>query len=181
MYREAAVLIHARDDAGAALHCPWMVVDDDTALILGRELLGFPKKLAEIELAERGDRVVGSVRRRGAEIMRIEAALGSTEAQPRPLFGQRMVNAIGTPVTGMKLVDLAPADETIHASRLAEAKVTLASSERDPLGELSAEPAATARYLRLDFGKAAGAGSGPSLLGDVDSDWLGRRFYPRAL
>jgi len=27
-----------------------MVVDDDTALILGRELLGFPKKMADIEL-----------------------------------------------------------------------------------------------------------------------------------
>jgi acetoacetate decarboxylase len=27
-----------------------MVVDDDTALILGREMLGFPKKMADIEL-----------------------------------------------------------------------------------------------------------------------------------
>jgi acetoacetate decarboxylase len=181
VYREAAVLLHARDDQGAALHCPWMVVDDDTALILGRELLGFPKKLAEIELAESGERVVGTVRRRGTEIMRIEAALGSTEATPAPMFGRRMVNAIGTPVTGMKLVDLAPTEEVIHASRLAEAKVALCSSERDPLGDLQAAPAATARYLRLDMGKAGGAGAGPSLLGDVDSEWLGRRFYPRAM
>jgi acetoacetate decarboxylase len=27
-----------------------MAVDDDTALILGREMLGFPKKMADIEL-----------------------------------------------------------------------------------------------------------------------------------
>ena len=36
VYREAAVLLHAADTKGPALHCPWMVVDDDTALILGR-------------------------------------------------------------------------------------------------------------------------------------------------
>jgi acetoacetate decarboxylase len=43
-YREAAVLIHVKTPFGRGLHCCWMVVDDDTALILGRELLGYPKR-----------------------------------------------------------------------------------------------------------------------------------------
>jgi len=43
-YREVGVLLHARLRGKPVLHVAWMVVDDDTALILGRELLGFPKK-----------------------------------------------------------------------------------------------------------------------------------------
>lgn len=179
VYREAAVLLHARDAKGPALHCPWMVVDDDAALILGRELLGFPKKLAEIRLDEGDERALATVVRRGAEVLRIEAELGAAEAQPAPLFGQRLVNAIGTPVTGMKLVELAPTDEAIRSARRAQAKLTLTSSERDPLGELEPAPSAAGRLMTLDFGRAGGAG--PKLLGDVDADWLGRSFIPRAL
>ena len=77
VYREAGILLHARDGAGPARHCSWMVVDDDAALILGREMLGYPKKMAEISLVESGSGVVGSVRRKGTEIMRIEASLGA--------------------------------------------------------------------------------------------------------
>ena len=42
VYKEAAVLLHCRDAKGPHLHCPWMVVDDDTALILGRVICTFP-------------------------------------------------------------------------------------------------------------------------------------------
>jgi acetoacetate decarboxylase len=181
VYREAAVLLHARDERGPAVHCPWMVVDDDTALILGRELLGFPKKMADIRLEVSDDRAVGTVARKGVEILRIEAQVGAAEAQPAPLFARRMVNVIGTPVTGMKLVDLAPTFERIHDSRRAEAKVSLSSSERDPLGELEPAPSAVGRLLTLDFGSAGERGPGPQLIGDADAAWLGRRLYPRAL
>src|SRR6056297_2428422 len=46
-YHEAALLIHVKTPLGKGLHCPWMVVDDDTALIYGREILGYPKKAAQ--------------------------------------------------------------------------------------------------------------------------------------
>jgi acetoacetate decarboxylase len=179
VYREAAVLLHVSDDRGPALHCPWMVVDEDTALILGREVLGFPKKMAEIALEERGAHVVGTVRRRGTEVMRLEAELGAPEVDPAPLFAQRVVNVIGTLVGGLQLVELPPAQESIRASRRAEVKVTLASSDRDPLAELGAAPSGRARYLELDFG--AEGGPQPALLGAVDAAWTERRFFARAL
>jgi acetoacetate decarboxylase len=179
VYREAGVLLHARDAQGEALHCSWMVVDEDAALILGRELLGFPKKMAEIHLEESGVSVLGSVTRKGTELLRIEAELQEDEAHPAPLFGRRVVNAIGTPITGMKLVDVAPAAETIHASRLAEAKVMLASSDRDAFGGLTVPPTAPARYVRLDFGSFPAPQ--PQLLGDVEAEWTERRFYPRSM
>jgi len=182
VYREAAVLVHAADALGPALHCPWMVVDEDTALILGREMLGFPKKMAEIVLEEHEGRAVGTVRRRGTELMRLEATLGEIDARPAPLFGRRMVNVIGTLPTGMKLIDLPPAAEQIHSVRSGEAKVALFSSERDPLGAL--QPAATgrARLVHLDFGAmdATGSPAKSPILGDVDAAWTARHFLLRS-
>lgn len=183
VYREAGILLHARDAAGAASHCSWMVVDDDAALIGGREILGFPKKMAEISLVESGSGVVGSVRRKGTEIMRIEAALGARESEPAPFIGRRFVNAIGTPVTGIKLLDLPPVGEAIHASRRGEGKLTLTSSERDALGELRVPPDCSARYMTLSFGVAA-ALQGPLdrelLTGDVDAAWVTRMAVLRS-
>src|SRR5262245_28878014 len=45
VYREAGVFFEVSTLRGAALYSPWMLVDDDVALIAGRELLGYPKKL----------------------------------------------------------------------------------------------------------------------------------------
>ena len=48
-YHEAALLLKVTVDGRRALHCPWMLVDSDVALIAGREILGFPKKMGEFE------------------------------------------------------------------------------------------------------------------------------------
>jgi len=46
-YHEAALLLKVTVDGRRALHCPWMLVDSDTSMIAGREILGFPKKMGE--------------------------------------------------------------------------------------------------------------------------------------
>ena len=177
VYREAGILLHARDGAGPARHCSWMVVDDDAALILGREMLGYPKKMAEISLVESGSGVVGSVRRKGTEIMRIEASLGERESEPGPFLGTRVVNAIGTPITGTKLLDLPPTAEAIHASRRGEGKLTLTSSERDALGDLGVPPDCPVHYMTVSFAAATNRETftGPDrLIGEVDAAWVTR-------
>ncbi len=178
IYHEAAVLLHVEDAAGPALHCPWMVVDDDTALILGREVLGFPKKMAEIRLDAREGGLVGTVRRRGAEIMRLEATLHQTETAPEPFFARRMINVIGTLPLGMRLLELPPGQEMIHTAQHGEARVTLTSGERDPLGELKAVPVGRARVVHLDFGTSDGPP--PRVIGEVDADWIAGHFFARA-
>ena len=181
-YQECGLLLHARHRRRDVASCAWMVVDDDTALILGREVLGFPKKMAEIRLEEREGRAVGTVSRRGVELMRLEATIGEAETNPAPFFARRMVNAIGTLPTGMKRIDLPPAEEHIHSARVGEAKVALASSDRDPLGDLRPAASGSARLVHLDFGSlAAAAGGGQSeILGDAGADWTLRHFFYRA-
>ena len=46
-YKETAILLHVRLGKAGGVFCPWMLVDDDAALLLGRETLGYPKKLGE--------------------------------------------------------------------------------------------------------------------------------------
>src|ERR1700733_10245259 len=69
VYREAGVFLHVRGvgmRAPTAVFSPWMIVDDDVALIAGRELLGYPKKLGSIEWTMAGDEVHPLAARPGA-------------------------------------------------------------------------------------------------------------------
>lgn len=76
VYNEGALLLHCRHKEENGLYCLSMQVDDDMALIGGRERFGYPKKMADrIALERSGDTVVGSVIRKGAEILRVECEL----------------------------------------------------------------------------------------------------------
>lgn len=81
-YKEAAILVECQFEEVAGLHVAYMYIDQmygdhtlaaDKALICGREIMGFPKTLANIELIENGNHFIGSVRRKGMEIIRVEA------------------------------------------------------------------------------------------------------------
>jgi acetoacetate decarboxylase len=75
-YREAALLVSCRYKETLGSLCFGIVVDDDVALILGREIFGFPKKMARISLEEAGDNITGRAERRGTEFLTIDAKLG---------------------------------------------------------------------------------------------------------
>lgn len=187
-YREAAVLLHGQDERGPFLHCPWMVVDDDTALILGREMLGFPKKLAEIDLEVRGERAVGTVVRRGSEVLRIEADLSSGGAVPGPLFDRRFVNVIGSPVMGLSLVEVPAAGEQLHHWRTGAAKVHLGMGDRDPLALLAPPVEVQGWAAVLDFADVGGGAGNrgdaatPPIVGRIDDEaWIASRWFSRVL
>jgi len=140
-YREAGVLLHVRRRLRRAVFCPWMVVDDDVALISGRELLGYPKKLAErIELEIDGDDVRALAVRRGTKLVEIRARLGAevaVDAAPK-MLGQRVIN-----VRARRLVTFTPR-ERMSSARIGSAEISIGSSERDPLVDLGI---ATGRVL----------------------------------
>lgn len=75
-YREGALMVPAafKDEVGG--YCLAMPVDNDMAMVGGRERFGFPKKLAdEITLERNEGHIVGSVIRHGEEMLRLEAEL----------------------------------------------------------------------------------------------------------
>lgn len=138
-YMEAAILIHVRSLFGReGVHCCWMVVDDDTALIYGRELLGFPKKMADFAFEEKEGEVTAGVTRRGTEIVKINATKIEKETDPEPVIGNRFYNVSGmgqfyliNPVWCFKT------RETIHESWKATVSLKLKHSYFDPIADLA--------------------------------------------
>ncbi|GIU85419.1 MAG: hypothetical protein KatS3mg008_2194 [Acidimicrobiales bacterium] len=156
-----------------------MVVDDDTALILGREVLGFPKKMAEIELDSESRPMVGTVRRKGGEVLRIEFEPEGEEADPAPVFARRFVNACGTLIHGLDLIEIPAGGERIHRSLKGQGKALPMDGPRDQLGAFRPTGDVTVRYVELDFG-GGGSGGAPRVVAKADPAWAGTQFMSRA-
>jgi acetoacetate decarboxylase len=76
IYNEAALFLHCDYKKERGLYCLSMPVDDDMAMVGGRELLGIPKKMADkITLEKVDNRVAGRVIRKKEEILRIDCEL----------------------------------------------------------------------------------------------------------
>jgi acetoacetate decarboxylase len=76
VYNEGALFLHCEYRKETGLYCLSMPVDDDMAMVGGREQFGYPKKIADkITLEKTENRVVGSVIRKKEEILRIECEL----------------------------------------------------------------------------------------------------------
>lgn len=68
-YREAIVLVGCSYRGTVGLYCPFIYVDSDAALAAGREVWGFPKKFADIELDATGSTVRGRLSRLGSALL----------------------------------------------------------------------------------------------------------------
>ena len=155
-YREAAVFLHVKLGFSEAVHCPWMLVDDDVALILGRELLGFPKKMGEISLRIEEDSVRATVDRKGTRLIEISGSLGSEDLGAPPMFGRLTANVWGLlGFTFPKLIRVTPPEEIISA-RTVDVTVDVKGSHQDPLQELDVGSVLGARLYRTNFGGGKG-------------------------
>ena len=76
VYNEGALFLNCEYKGERGFYCLSMPVDDDMALIGGREQYGYPKKMAQsITLEKKGEVVVGQVIRKNTEILKIECHL----------------------------------------------------------------------------------------------------------
>lgn len=67
-YREAFVLTAAMHGGALVWFCPLIFVTSDAALAAGREIWGFPKKLAQIAFDVDGESVSACIERNGASV-----------------------------------------------------------------------------------------------------------------
>lgn len=74
-YKEAALFVLADFNGELGTYCLSMPISDGMAMGLGREIYGFPKKMAQIDLTKNGDTVSGSVSRHGIEFFSVKARL----------------------------------------------------------------------------------------------------------
>lgn len=169
---EAALFLQASYRGETGMYCLSMPVDDDTMMVTGREQFGFPKKMAEqITLDRDGGHVVGSVIRKGTEILRLEGEFADEVDLSRSLFGEPAVDPQGRPcekfvsflfkffssAAGDRPFEWAPLlvrQVTLMRPRpgvLAGAgKVVLTSTAVDPLGDIPVRDIVDATYGVFD-------------------------------
>lgn len=152
VYNEAGVFLHVRRMLLRAVHCPWMLVDHDVPLVLGRDLLGYPKKMGEIAITRDGDRVEARVERRGELLFELELSLREHWPTPAPMLGRRHYNVrggLGLPLP--RVVTFRPREQIV-AARRADAKLRVRGSKADPLDELGLGAVRGATAYRVNLG-----------------------------
>ena len=151
-YREAIMMVHVRTPLGRGIHCSWILVDDDVALIGGRDFLGYPKKLGEITFTEIDGTISASATRRGIKVMSVDARRKEPEDKPGPVFRQKNFN-LGGPgqMLTMNPVLFFKPREVIHESFKAQAELCLNDSVFDPVAGLVAGDPVSARIVLMDI------------------------------
>ena len=151
-YKEAIMMVHVRTLLGKGRHCCWIIVDDDPAMILGREMLGFPKKTGIFVFDNKKEAITASVTRRGVTVMSMTAVSGARETSPQPVFGRKTFHYGGLG----QLMSFSPVwmfrpKEVIHESYKANIKLTLSDSENDPIARLVAGEPRNGRIVVMDI------------------------------
>lgn len=172
-YDEGALFVNAAYKGETGSYCLAMPVNNDMAMIGGRERYGFPKKMADAITLERdGSHVVGSVMRHGAELLHLEADLTdkvkpgtadpSGSVWTKDLDGKDAVKAVtflfkffpaasGTgfedPPRLMRQVTLLRPRRGVKSGT---GKLELGGSAADPLGEIPVRKVLTATYGLYD-------------------------------
>jgi acetoacetate decarboxylase len=123
-FEEAVVLVPVRVDETLGNYIPYIYVTTDEALIPGREIAGFPKKLAEVEWGREGDRVHASVTRWGKKILSIEGRVQG----PMPETAGGGPGA-GAPALNYKLIP-GPAGE-IEIEEITKCQIELIPREQE--------------------------------------------------
>lgn len=176
-YLEAGLFVHIKAGCGTGIHCPWMVVDDDNALILGREVAGYPKKLAHLTWEQNGDTISASANRRGTKLVEMEATLGpQTEGKQRFLGRAHRNVASLLGVSLPVLLAFTPKEEVIEV-RDVEMDLKVDGSERDPLHQMGLGAITAARLYRVNLA----AGLPPLPILPVSPLYLTRHLNMRAL
>jgi len=193
-YNEGALFVAAQYRGERGWYCLSMPVDDDTAMIGGREQLGFPKKMADqITLDRDGPHVAGSVVRNGAELLRIEGEFTDPQPPGVQTWGVPAADPDGRPCE--KLVsfsfkyfpaaDGGPFDHSPELIRqvtllrprpgqlTGAAKIELSSTTCDPLGEIPVREIVAAGYGVFDATMLPGR-----VVRRIYNRW---RFLPKSL
>ncbi|MGV9673922.1 acetoacetate decarboxylase family protein [Nocardia sp. NPDC003482] len=152
VYHEAGLFVHIKTVQGIGIHCPWMILDDDVALILGREMLGYPKKLGDIDWTLAGSDIHATAGRRGHKLLAMSGRLGAIIPDPPPILARPHRNVTGT--TGLLpswMIGFTPREKVIEVREVEDFTLELRGSERDPIDHMGIGSVIEARLHRVDL------------------------------
>ena len=188
-YHEGALFLFAENDGVTGMFCLAMPVDNDMAMIGGREVFGYPKKMSNIQFEKKNKTFKGSVERLGIKYIEIQAELnnkpnakdflkigmdlGLNPAKP----GSITYNYKYFPSPKYESFDYNPRlireEITMQSSELAlgEVNIKLNPSEDDPWYEIEIERLLGCLYIKTDSQMQPG-----EVVAEIDS----KQFEPYA-
>ncbi len=138
-YSEGGIVVTARYRDIVGGHVAYEYVENDDSLAAGREIWGYPKKLAAVGYREGGERVEGSLRRRGVRILNAEAVLDGSPIQPPRLLPRlvvRRIPRVDGPGLELEQVILNDLEGTVAERRTGRGHLAFEASDWDPLYKL---------------------------------------------
>lgn len=150
-YHEAGVFVHIKVGNKYGIFCPWMILDDDRAMIIGRELLGYPKKMGEISWDNDGQKILATASRRGTPLIQMEAHFAEIVEDAPPILGLPHRNITGGLGLGLpREVRFTPKEHPVEVRRV-EMKLHFTGTENDPLHQMGLGKVVDARLHRVDL------------------------------
>lgn len=150
-YHEAGLFVHVQVGHKTGIFCPWMILDDDRAMIIGRELLGYPKKMGEICWEHDGSTIVTKASRRGTTLIEMEAKLGERLLDAPPILGLPHRNILGGLGLGLpREVRFTPKEYPIDV-RQVEMKLRFTGTRNDPIDQMGLGEVLESRLHRVDL------------------------------
>lgn len=152
VYHEAGLFVHVETLRRTGIHCPWMILDDDVALILGRELLGYPKKLGTIDWSLTDTEIRAEAGRRGHKLVTMSGRLGAVIADPPPILARPHRNIAGlSGIFPSWLIAFTPQEKVLEVRRIEDFSLDVSGSERDPIDQMGIGRVVEARLHRVDL------------------------------
>ncbi|MGQ9723167.1 MAG: acetoacetate decarboxylase family protein [Candidatus Jordarchaeum sp.] len=152
-YNEAYLMVQAKCGDVSAWFNPFMWVTTEEALVAGREIWGFPKKMADIELVQKEEKVMGTVERKGIKF--IEAVVEPSGPLEMPFEAtimtfKQMLKGDGSGLDVKKVI-LTSNPLEIKKMMGGEGKIKFAKSKEDPVDLLKPTKLAASVYVEYDM------------------------------
>ena len=145
-YREAALFIRCQYEGEGGSYCLSMpIMSEENRLYNGRDIFGFPKKMAHIELEKNGKRVRGSVERNGIKFIDLSVELTGSLPElpgmgPNFLFKASPRIDLKPGFDGPVLLCRHMTEIEMKELEIGQADLKLTDSEFDPWAELEPKP-----------------------------------------
>jgi acetoacetate decarboxylase len=135
------------------VHFAYNYVDTDVALAAGREIWGYPRKLADISLDLKGDKVVGTTSRDGKTLLRATCSLEDEGEwiDSGPNVNVKMIPSVTGTGYDMAVITAAYLEYAVKNGRSGEVELEFQSGPRDDLSAIKIETPMIGLYFDCDI------------------------------
>jgi len=147
-YQEAGLFLHCMFEDQEHMLTIWMTLNDDTPMILGREMSGLPKKIADFALELNAVNPRGKVTRRGYDVLEVSGS-NPEPLEDGELWQLPMLCILGAPGQEGKLLR-GCASHRFHEGQKMNFEVRTGITDFDPLYRLEMPSEVKGEHMIID-------------------------------